>query len=127
LQEWPLLHCTIALGEIAHVLGRLDPAHPQTAQQRAYFENLLRRIPAHRVINPDADLHIQSGIITGLLARLLFLPKGAHRQRINDALLCLTAHKAGAAILTADVSDFDLIQQLVPSASVIYYETSPLA
>jgi hypothetical protein len=42
LQQWPLLHCAVALGEIAHGLGRLDPAHPLTPRQRAYLESVLR-------------------------------------------------------------------------------------
>ena len=59
--------------------------------------------------------------MTGILARLLGLPSGGHRQRINDVLILLTARKAGAAVLTANIGDFDLLQQLVPSAEVVYY------
>jgi len=39
----------------------------------------------------------------------------------NDVLICLRALKSGAAVLTANVGEFDLIQQLVPSAEIIYY------
>lgn len=120
-QDWPLRHCGVVLGEIAHGLGRLDPEHPQTPVRRAYFEDVLRRVPSHRLISPDHAAHIEAGVLTGMLARLQNSPTGAHRQRINDILILLTAQKAGAAVLTANVADFDLIQQLVPDASVVFY------
>lgn len=121
LQQWPLLHCSVALGEIAHSIGRLDPAHPRTAYRRAYLERILRQVPQHRVIAPGDEVQVSAGVLTGMLARLLHLPSGGHRLRINDVLICLTALKNGAAILTANVGDFDLVQQLVPSAEIIYH------
>lgn len=122
LQRWPVLHCSVALGEIAHGIGRLDPAHEKTPARRAYLENVVRQAPQHRLLNPDDDDHLSAGILTGILARLLNLPNGAHRQRINDILILLTARKAGAAVLTANVGDFDQAQQLVPDARVLYYD-----
>lgn len=121
IQQWPLLHCSVALGEVAHGIGRLDPSHPQTPKRRAYLESVLRQVPQHRVITPDDDIHVSAGILTGILARLLGLPSGGHRLRINDVLIFLTARKVGAAVLTANAGDFDLLQQLVPSAEVVYY------
>ena len=121
VQQWPLLHCAVALGEIAHGIGRLDPGHPQTPRRRAYLESVLRQIPQHRIIAPGDDVHVSAGILTGILARLLRLPGGGHRLRINDVLICLTALKSCAAVLTANIGDFDLVQQLVPSAEIIYY------
>jgi len=121
LQHWPLLHCSVALGEIAHGIGRLDPAHPQTPGRRTYLQSVLRRIPQHRVATPSDDVQIAAGILTGLLARILHLPSGGHRLRLNDVLICLTARKAGAAVVTANIGDFDLVQQLVPSIEVVYY------
>ncbi len=121
VQQWPLLHCSVALGELAHGIGRLDPSHPQTPKRRAYLESVLRQVPQHRVITPEDGIHVTAGILTGILARLLGLPSGGHRQRINDVLILLTARKAGAAVLTANIGDFDLLQQLVPPAEVVYY------
>jgi predicted nucleic acid-binding protein len=123
VQHWPLLHCSVALGEIAHGIGRLDPSHPQTPRRRTYLESVLRQVPQHRVITPDDDVHVSAGVLTGILARLLGLSDGGHRLRVNDVLIFLTARKAGAAVLTANVGDFDLLQQLVPSADVVYYAT----
>ena len=121
LQQWPLLHCSVALGEIAHGIGRLDPSHPKTPDRRNYLESVLRHVPQHRVVTPEDGTHVSAGILTGILAQLLGLPNGGHRQRINDALILLSARKSGAAVLTANVGDFDLLQQLMPSAEVVYY------
>ena len=121
ITEWPNHHCSIALGEIAHGLGRLDAAHPDTARHSKYLEAILEQVPRHRVLNPTGEMHIAGGIITGMIARLQNLSKGAHRSRINDVLIYLTARAAGAAVVTANIGDFDLIQQLVPDGQVIFY------
>ena len=121
LQQWPLLHCSVALGEIAHGIGHLDPSHPQTPRRRTYLQSVLRQIPQHRVVTPSDEIQVTAGILTGLLARLLHLPSGGHRLRLNDVLICLTARKAGAAVVTANIGDFDVMQQLMPSAEIIYY------
>lgn len=122
IQGWPILHCSVALGEIAHGIGRLDPAHGKTPARRAFLERVIRQVPRHRLLVPDHEAHLSAGILSGVLARLLNLPGGAHRQRINDVLILLTARKAGAAVLTANIGDFDQVQQLVPDARVLYYQ-----
>ena len=118
---WPSYHCSIALGEIAHGIGRLDPAHPDTRQNKAFLQAVLEKVPQHRIINPTDDMHIAGGVLTGIITRLLALPKGAHRNRINDVLIYLAARSIGAAVITANAKDFDLLQQLVPDGHVIFY------
>ena len=121
IEAWPIHHCSVALGEIAHGLGRLDPAHPDTRQNKDFLQAVLEKVPQHRIVNPTDDIHVTGGILTGVIARLLTLPKGAHRNRINDILIYLTARSIGAAVVTANVEDFDILQQLVPDGHVIYY------
>ena len=41
---------------------------------------------------------------------------------MNDALLFATARKNGLTLLTRNVGDFDLLQQLDPSVSVLFYQ-----
>lgn len=69
---------------------------------------------------PDDGVHLSAEFLSDILARLLNLPSGAHRQRINDILILLMA--ACAAVLTANVGDFDQAQQLIPDAPVLYYD-----
>jgi predicted nucleic acid-binding protein len=40
---------------------------------------------------------------------------------LNDALLFSTARKHGLTVLTRNVRDFDLLQQLEASCSVLFY------
>jgi hypothetical protein len=40
---------------------------------------------------------------------------------LNDALIFLTAAKAGIPVLTANRDEFDLIQQLAPAGRFIHY------
>jgi len=49
---------------------------------------------------------------------------GARRmltELLNDALILLTAAKAGLAVLTSDRDHYDLLQQLCPEARFIAY------
>jgi hypothetical protein len=43
------------------------------------------------------------------------------RRLVNDSLIFPRARKVGAAILTRNARDFDLLEQLVPSGAVIVY------
>ncbi len=41
---------------------------------------------------------------------------------MNHALLFATARKHGLTVLTRNVADFDLVQQLEPSVSILFYD-----
>jgi hypothetical protein len=42
---------------------------------------------------------------------------------LNDALLFLQARETGCALLTANLSDFDLIDQVLPGSRLLLYRT----
>jgi hypothetical protein len=49
------------------------------------------------------------------------LNAAANRRRVrNDALLFATAKKPGLTVLTRNVTDLDLLQQLDPSVPVLF-------
>ena len=62
-------------------------------------------------------------MLAGKALRLGRIPprQGQERKLLNDSLIYLQARKVGAAILTRNVRDFDLLEQLVPSGTVIFY------
>ncbi len=124
VRDWPQRHCSVALGEIAYAIGRLEPGDPRTPARRAFFEDVVRRVPSHKVVTPDHATHVQAGILLGVLSRLQSLPAGSHRRHLNDLLILLAARRVGAAVLTANIGDFDLLQQLVPDAGVIFYRAA---
>lgn len=63
-----------------------------------------------------------SGVLSGMLARTQGYGPEQRRRGLNDALLFATARKYGCAVLSRNVRDFDLLQQLDPSGRVIFYK-----
>jgi predicted nucleic acid-binding protein len=116
-----LNHSSIAAAELAHAFGRLDPRHSHTGPALATVQAVLEAIPPHRLRAPSIEATVEAGIVTGLVARLRGLPKTERQPLLNDALLFLQAQENGFCLLTRDVGDMDLIQQIVPAGRVLFY------
>lgn len=117
-------HSAVSLGELTHTVGRLDPAHPDTRTVlRELREAITEDIPPHRLQFPEDDIWGAAGMLAGLAFRLRNFPKnqGHERKLLNDALLYLQARKLGCAVLTRNIGDFDLLNQLVPSGQILLY------
>lgn len=114
-------HCAVCVGEIAIGLANKDPAHPTTPRARAYFTALFAAIPATRILAPDASVWADAGLVTGILARPQGFRRDERKETLNDALIYLTAARAGLPVLTRNRDDFDLIQQLAPGGMFIHY------
>jgi hypothetical protein len=56
-----------------------------------------------------------------MLSRTQDFQPHQRKECLNDALIFLTAAKAGLPVLTANCDEFDLIQQLVPQGRFIYF------
>ena len=110
----------MCLGEIGAGLGGSDPAHPSAERSRRHYLGLFARLPRTRTLTPDLQIWAEAGLIAGALARLRHLQPHQRRDMLNDALIYLTAAKAGLPVLTDDVTDFDLIQQLAPTGQFIH-------
>jgi predicted nucleic acid-binding protein len=78
-------------------------------------------IPPTRLLTPDADIWMDAGVVAGTLARCQAYQRHQRKECLNDALIFLTAIKAGLPVLTANRDEFDLIQQLVPQGQFIYF------
>jgi len=117
-----LWHSTVAEAEVAVLLGRLDPRHPDTPQARSRLIALLEKLPSHRILNPDARVWREAGILAGTLARLQHYGKSESRRVLNDALIYLSAAYNGLAVLTRNMMDFDFLLQLAPLGKVVFYD-----
>jgi predicted nucleic acid-binding protein len=84
----------------------------------------IERRPDHRILNPDAEIWREAGILAGLVARLQHYGKSERRRVLNDALIYLSAARNGCAVLTRNVDDFDFLMQLAPFGRVVFYEQS---
>lgn len=118
-QAW---HSPVTESELAAACGLLDPAHPGTRQIVTQIAAIIERRPAYRTITPDSEIWRDAGILSGTLARLQGVAKDQRRRILNDALLFASARKFGCTVLTRNVVDFDLLQQLDPSGKVLFYK-----
>lgn len=118
-----IFHSAVCLAELTHAFGRLDPAHSGTRKALAALSSAIDDIPRHRLFAPDTDLWSKAGMLAGKALRLGRNPSGQGQERklLNDSLIYLQARKVGAAILTRNLRNFDLLEQLVPSGAVIFY------
>ena len=48
-------------------------------------------------------------------------PMDLERKLLNDSLIYLQARRISAAVLTRNRRDFDLLNQVAPAGSVIFY------
>lgn len=114
-------HSPVTEGELAAAVGLLDPAHSGTRVIIEQIVALVERRPSHRTITPDSEIWREAGILSGVLARLQRYGQDQRRQALNDALLFASARKHGCTVLTRNVVDFDLLEQLDPSGKVLFY------
>lgn len=114
-------HSTIAIQEMMHAVGRLDPADPRSATARSAIGNVIVSMPEHRVLAPDADLLGRAALFSGILHRMQGLGREDNFRLLHDCVLFLQAQKLGLTLLTANVADFDIMLQLAPAGRVVFY------
>ena len=120
-----LNHSAVALAELVHLFGRLDPAHPDTARTLAPIRAAIEQIPLHRLTAPSVQALAEAGIVTGVIARLTGLAKSDRQPLLNDATLFIQALESGFTLLSGNVADMDLIGQVVPAGRVLIYRRMP--
>lgn len=114
-------HSTVAVQELMHTVGVLDPTHPGTRNVIQQIRALLQGMPAHRIFTPDADVLGRAAHLSGILCRLQGYHHNAKLRALQDSVLFLQAQKLGFSVLTANVADFDYLLQLVPAGRVLFY------
>jgi predicted nucleic acid-binding protein len=119
------VHLSVVIGELAHVFGRLDPRHPSTADCLRRLGALLEAVLSER---PDdsitAGVLLEAGILSGLVFRLGGFQAGQEAAALNDATLFLHALERGYVVLTRNIRDFDLMQQILPAGRVPFYRAT---
>lgn len=116
-----LFHCSVALAELAAGVANADPGHAGWATLRDYYAGLFAAVPDSRLLTPDAQVWADAGLVAGTLARTQGYQPHQRKECLNDALIFLTAAKAGLPVLTANQDEFDLIQQVAPDGRFIHY------
>lgn len=116
-----LFHCSVALAELATGVANADQGRPGWPAVRDHYATLFASVPESRLLTPEAQVWADAGLIAGTLARTQGFQAYQRKECLNDALILLTAARAGLAVLTSNRREFDLIQQLAPEARFVHY------
>lgn len=114
-----LNHFTVALSELTHLFGRLNPARPATRATLRELAGVIDNVPAHRLTAPSVRASGEAGMLAGQAARAAGLAHGV--GLLNDALLLLHAAESGCVLLTRNIADMDRLQQRAPHAAFLVY------
>jgi hypothetical protein len=60
-----------------------------------------------------------------MLCRLQGYAADSRLRALQDCVLFLQAQKLGCTVLTANISDYDYLLQLIPAGRVLFYRTVP--
>ena len=116
-----LFHCAVCVAELATGVANADPARSSWKALRDHYTALIANIPSTRLLTPDLETWAEAGLIAGTLARVQNYQRYQRKECLNDALIYLTAARAGLPVLTANRDEFDLIQQIAPQGRLIYF------
>lgn len=116
-------HSVVAVQEMMHALGVLDPADARTKTSASAIRGLVDAIPTHRLFAPTSDVMLDAAVYAGVLCRLRGYAKDQRMKALHDCTLFLQARGLGSTLVTANVGDFDLLQQMQPDGHVLFYRT----
>jgi hypothetical protein len=114
-------HSTVAIQELMHTIGVLDPRDARTAAIIGEIIRLIRAMPTHRVFAPEPDILGKAALLSGMLCRLQGYASNAKLRALQDCVLFLQAQKLGFTLLTANIGDYDILLQLIPAGRVLFY------
>ncbi|MGJ4937475.1 type II toxin-antitoxin system VapC family toxin [Bradyrhizobium oligotrophicum] len=114
-------HSTVAIQELMHTVGVLNPSDPRTAPVIDVIGKHIKAMPPHRTFAPDGDTLGRAALLSGILCRLQSYERDGKLRALQDSVLFLQAQKLGLVVLTANVADYDLLLQLVPAGRALLY------
>lgn len=114
-------HSTVAIQELMHSVGVLDPSDRRTAAVVAVIRKQIKAMPSHRIFTPDAEVLARAALLSGILCRLQGYGKDGKLRALQDCALFLQAQKLGLVVLTANIGDYDVLLQLLPAGRALFY------
>jgi len=114
-------HSTVALQELMHTVGVLNPSDARTAGVIAEIGKQIKAMPRHRIFAPDIEILGRAALLSGILSRLQGYGRGGKLRALQDSVLFLQAQKLGLVVLTANVGDYDILLQLIPTGRALFY------
>jgi hypothetical protein len=114
-------HSTVAIQELMHTVGVLNPSDPRTSGVVAKIRMYIKAMPPHRIFAPDTEILGRAALLSGILCRLQGYQKDGKLRALQDCVLFLQAQKLGLVVLTANVGDYDFLLQLIPRGRALFY------
>lgn len=114
-------HSTVAIQELMYTVGVLNPSDARSTGVVAEIGKQIKAMPPHRIFVPDIEVLGRAALLSGILCRLQGYDKGAKLRALQDCVLFLQAQKLGLVALTANVSDYDILLQLIPTGRALFY------
>lgn len=113
-------HSIVAIHELMHTVGVLNPSDPRTAVAVDEIGAQIKAMPAYRIFAPDVEVLGRAALLSGILYCLQSYEKDCRLRALLDCVLFLQAQKLGLIALTANVSDYDIMRQLVPKGRALF-------
>lgn len=114
-------HSSVAIQELAHTIGALNPADPRTQGVQKVISDTIESMTEHRTAAADIDILGRAAILNGVICHLQHYSDGQKRKCLQDCTLYLQGLKYGLVILSRNVKDFDMCLQLVPTGRLLFY------
>lgn len=114
-------HSTVAIQELMHTVGVLDPNDARTAGVVAEIRTHIKAMRPHRTFAPEPDVLGKAAMLSGIICRQQHYGGDGKLRALMDCVLFVQALKLGFTVLTANIGDFDLLLQLVPAGRVLFY------
>lgn len=118
-------HSMVAVGELMFGIGLLREDDPRTAGVKASVERIVRGMPDHRQLVPDADVMGRAAVLAGVLSRMQGYANDNRFKAMNDCVLFVQAEKLGLTLLTANAAEYDILLQVRPQVRVLLYRPIP--
>jgi len=116
-----LNHSIIAIQELIHTVGVLNPSDPRTADVVSEIGKQIKAMPPHRIFTPDIEVLGRAALLSGILCRVQGYDKDSKLGALQDCALFLQAQRLGLVVLTANVRDYDILLQLIPTGRALFY------
>ena len=114
-------HSTVAIQELMHTVGALNPSDARTARAVGEIRRQIKAMPPHRIFVPDVEVLVRAALLSGVLCRLQGYEKDGRLRALQDCTLFLQAQKLGLMVLTRNMGDYDILLQLIPAGRTLFY------
>lgn len=114
-------HSAVALQELLHGVGVLNPDDPRTPSVVTRIGKAVDAMKPHRLFTPDLDVLATAAVYAGMPSRTQGYARGNRMNLLHDCVLFLQAAKLGFTVLTRNVQDFDHLLQMRPTGRVLFY------